>query len=240
MNRRSFIFVLLATLLLAIPAGASRRWIPKPVAATGAWYVVSGKTCVAAYQPKGAASLAASYVNLANPGTNDAAPGTAPTLGADGWAFVTASSQYLDTGVIPANGYTMIVRCSNWLDTGGTQWMCGVDSASDAKFYLCPEFTTAQRIYGSGQFVLTAGPALGSPCVMAIAGQQPYYDGVADGSTVGAWGAAQTRSIFIGADQQNGGGAGFYWTGHIQAMAIYSGTLTAGEISALTTRMNAL
>ena len=34
-----------------------------------------------AYQPKGAASLAASYFNLANPGTYNAAPGTAPSLG---------------------------------------------------------------------------------------------------------------------------------------------------------------
>ncbi len=47
--------------------------------------------CVAAYQPIGAASLAASYSNLANPGTYDCtvfAGHTAPTFATEtGWTF---------------------------------------------------------------------------------------------------------------------------------------------------------
>jgi hypothetical protein len=58
--------------------GGGRRATP--------WWYVAGQTCVAAYQPIGAPSLAASYVILANPGTYDAAPGVAPTFdAATGW-----------------------------------------------------------------------------------------------------------------------------------------------------------
>lgn len=72
------------------------------------WWVVPGKTCVAAYQPIGAASLAASYVNLANPGTYDAAPGVAPTwASATGWTF-NGSTQYLTTGITPPRGPNMV------------------------------------------------------------------------------------------------------------------------------------
>ena len=46
--------------------------------ATSNWWVVAGRTCVVAYQPKGAATYAASLVNLANPGTYDAVEVDAP------------------------------------------------------------------------------------------------------------------------------------------------------------------
>lgn len=69
-------------------------------AAAAGWWQVAGQTCAAAYQPIGAASLAASYVNLANPGTYNAAPGVAPTLAAGGWSF-DGLTQYLTTGIVP-------------------------------------------------------------------------------------------------------------------------------------------
>ena len=60
---------------------------------------------------KGAASLAASYINLANPGTYDAAPGTAPSFDtATGWTFAAASSQYLTTGIVFGVNWTILVR----------------------------------------------------------------------------------------------------------------------------------
>jgi hypothetical protein len=68
--------------------------------------------CVAAYQPIGAADLAASYVNLFNPGTNNAAPGTAPTWDVtDGWIF--GGTNYLNTGIVPADSYSVFVRFTN-------------------------------------------------------------------------------------------------------------------------------
>lgn len=53
--------------------------------AAAPWYLAGGApTPIAVYQPKGAASLAASYVNLANPGTYDAAADV-PGYGAPTW-----------------------------------------------------------------------------------------------------------------------------------------------------------
>src|SRR3989344_7466925 len=96
---------------------ASSAAIANPVQST--WTTAGGApTPVAAYQPISAASLTASYANLANPGTYTAAVGVAPTFASStGWTF-NGSTQYLTTGVIPANGWSMIVRFSN--ATGAT------------------------------------------------------------------------------------------------------------------------
>ena len=88
-------------------------------AAAGGWWLTGGiaaANCIAAYQPKGAASLAASYVNLANPGTNDATVGVAPTLAAGGWVL-NGSTQYL---IVPpiGTGYSAIVQFTAALSSG--------------------------------------------------------------------------------------------------------------------------
>lgn len=79
----------------------------------GLWWLtdtVDNGDIEAIYQPIGAASLADSYVNLSNPGTNDATPGTAPTWAAGtGWTFDGATT-YLETGLTPASDWTILVR----------------------------------------------------------------------------------------------------------------------------------
>ena len=65
-----------------------------------------GLSIWAAYEPKGAASLAASYVDLSGNG-NDAAPGVAPTL-SSGWVF-NGGTQYLTTTFAPANDQNQAV-----------------------------------------------------------------------------------------------------------------------------------
>ena len=75
------------------------------------WWNLSGainsNDVVLAYQPKGAASLAESYINLVRPGTLDAAVGVAPTLDALGW--VSAGSARLMTGYVPTGTTSMII-----------------------------------------------------------------------------------------------------------------------------------
>lgn len=70
------------------------------------WWPVAGKTTAAAYRAKGVASYAASLTNLANPGTNDATEGVAPSwAGATGWTF-NGSTQHLLTGLSPTSDAT--------------------------------------------------------------------------------------------------------------------------------------
>jgi hypothetical protein len=79
------------------------------------WYLAGGiaaANCLAAFQPKGAASLAASYVNLATSGAtwDCTAPVAAPTFAAaTGWTFT--GTQYLLVGsaaIATATPLTMI------------------------------------------------------------------------------------------------------------------------------------
>lgn len=220
-------------------AGSGKTKVEATAAPAPGWWVVSGKTCVAAYQAVGAASLAASYVNLANPGVNDAAPGTAPTWNStDGWVFNNASSQYLTTGVVPGSGWTMIVRFTGADTSNRLLWLCGVDGGNYTRFYLSSNFITSGHIYGGGDFLVT-GSVLTSG-VMAVADNQGYLNGSADGSAFTAWSGTQSDSIYIGCLNTGSATPNYFFAGNIQACAVYSGTLSSGEISAQTTKMNAL
>src|SRR5690606_13595251 len=96
---------------------ASEAQVAMPGAAAAAsWWVVPGKTCVAAYQPKGAASLAASSSKLANPGTDDASATVAPAWDtANGWKFASANNGALLVLAAINSGYTVLTRWSNFV-----------------------------------------------------------------------------------------------------------------------------
>jgi len=91
-----------------------------PIASPGAvaaipWYLSGGivaANCVVAYDAKNAASQAASYINLNNPGTNDAVVGSAPTWAAgSGWTF-DGIAQYLYVPIQAASHWSYYIRCS--------------------------------------------------------------------------------------------------------------------------------
>lgn len=195
-----------------------------------AWY--SGLTdLVAVYQPKGAASLAASYVNLVNPGTFDAAPGTAPTFDAGtGWTFAAASTQYLTTGITPASGYTILCRFSGVTNGVDNQYLIGQrNNTGNRRFYLLINANANTVVYGSGGAATVAPELLTG--VLAVSGQQGYRNGSADGAAITAWDSPNSANILaIGALQTitlSG-----YLSGSIQAIAICSSTQTAGQIAA--------
>lgn len=207
-------------------------------AVAAGWWVVAGKTCVAAYKPKGAASLAASYINLANPGTYDAAPGVAPTLGADGWVF-DDGTQYLDTGIIPVNdqSWSAIVRFYGATTAGqGSLLGCCAAGGGAPYFLIQPNRATNQVLYGNGNFALVSTPLTSG--VLAVSGAYGYRNGEVESDVIGVAGGA-LRALYIGAMNQNGAAAGFGLC-KIQAIAIYSDTLTAGEVAAVSAAMAAL
>lgn len=202
-----------------------------------AWYLaggVSAANCVAAYQPIGAVSLAASYTNLANPGTYDAAPGVAPTWSAaTGWTF-NGSTQHLSSQYTPGTSQiTAIMRFSLTLTTDTGPF--GYYQSGNA-FYLKPISATTKREYasGSGALVVTGGATTNG--VMAIANKMAYYNGALDGTISGGV-TTISYPLYIGAVS---GPVIYYQHGKIQALAIYNVTLTAPQVAAISSAMSAL
>lgn len=204
-----------------------------------AWYLNGGApTPVAVYQPLGAASLAASYVNLVNPGTFNAAPGVAPTFAsATGWTF-NGTTQYLVTGVVPGDAWSMLVQFNNVPATNVARTLIGVNNTSNLKRF------NIQPTAGSSNVVYEHQGTLGvSPRLLAgnlgIAGQQGYRDGVADGVAIGTSIGSYVQDLYIGS-RNNIGVADRLCQCDIYAIAIYNSALTAAQMLAVSAAMAAL
>lgn len=200
------------------------------------WYLaggVSAANAVAVYKPVGAASLATSYINLANPGTYNAAPGTAPTFAAaTGWTFAAASSQYLTTGITPTNNQTWsaIIRFSGANNTG---YPLGAMTVSPLIRFGFQRGATDVFFY-NGDVLQSVGAMTAG--VIAVSGTAGYRDGVAVAGAIGAV-AGTLPEIWIGG--KNGGSLTPY-NGSIQAVAIYNTTLTAPQVAAISAAMSQL
>ena len=201
--------------------------------AAAAWYLaggVSAANCVAAYQPIGAVSLAASYVNLANPGTYDAVEIVAPNFNtATGWTFT--GSQNVDAGYIPQSTDTIIVRFAN-----AVKQYIGFYASATLNISMTPYRGDGDNLrnYYHGTF-RSFSPGYAN-CVMAIAGVNFYLNGVAEslaGTTI------TTNTTTFGFGRRNGA-AVVYYQGDIVAAAIYNVTLDAATVAAISTAMAAL
>lgn len=216
-----------------------RTFAPRSAAAS--WWVVAGKTCVAAYQPKGAADIAASYVNLANPGTYDAAPGVEPTFDtATGWTF-DGVNDVLKTGITPANNQTwsVLVRFSNVAATG-YQYVAGIHINDTTCFGIQWRNLNTSYTYRNGgtSATVASGPTAG---VVAVVGANGYLDGV-DVADIDPGGGASFAfaTIGLGAAYANVSLAVRFLPCKIQAAVIYSDTLSAAQVATVSAAMAAL
>lgn len=209
--------------------------------AAASWWLAGGATgAVAVYQPKGAASLAASYVNLANPGTYDAAPGVAPTWDAtNGWTF-NGSTQYLATGTLQATStsWSAAFRFSNvTIPLVGDRSFFGAYTNTTTAFLL-------QHLGGSSTLTHYANTRrdhstqAATSGVYFIAGQALYVNG-ADTSQNSTAGTAPAREIYIGALNLIGS-VSQHASVTFQAIAFYNTTLTAPQVAAVSSAMAAL
>lgn len=211
---------------MALPMGSNLWWLgggaPNPIAT---------------WQPKGAASLAASYINLANPGTYNAAAGTAPSFSSStGWGLVTASAQYLITGLVPGDDWTLLVRFSD--AESGSRYLMRVDKASNWRFGFSPIFTGNYRYYYAGKALvngIAGGQAAG---VMGFAGLRCFLNGTYE-NTAPAGAGANDLAIHIGCNW-NGTARGNYFTGNIQAISIWPSALTDTQVAIISASMAAL
>lgn len=215
-------------------AGASiSAVLARSQGAAAQWWQAAGVTPVAAYAPKGAASLAASYVNLANPGTYDCTVGVAPTFDTlTGWTFALASSTYLRTGILASATTTVIVKFSNAAaNVGENAPLIGSGiNATNNSFQIIP-INTANSVaifaFGSGANTSISKIISG---VAALAGANIYINGSSVGTVSGTFSGTGIE-LFIGG-HNNAGTPGRYANAKISSVWIANSVLSAAAVAA--------
>jgi hypothetical protein len=197
------------------------------------WYRAGGASgAVRAYQPKGAASLAASYVDLT--GNQDAAPGVAPGWdAANGWK-PNGSTNYLTTGLTPSSdSYTYLIRTAG-SPSNGTIPFGFLDN--NKRSYIQYN-TTPQAVFANGSSgIVVSTPTSG---VLAVNATDGYRNGVSLTSAINDWGAGTALEIYICALKRSGSITN-YFNGTIQALAIYNNSLSDAQVLAVSAAMAAL
>lgn len=192
---------------------------------------------IAAWTPKGAASLAASYVQYGTLGTG-LTVGVAPTLN-NGWLF-DGSTQYLDTGIIPINTQVQSVGFvfSGFSDTTLYQSPFGSRTAPSGRSLEMTIGTTGdnETYYANGN--LNATPGRVASGVVIIAGNSAYLNGVLQ-TTVGAWTGTSLYTMYLGCLNNAGAAAQFAGITMV-AFVYYDIALTAPQVASLNTAMGAL
>jgi hypothetical protein len=201
------------------------------------WWLSGGiaaANCIAAYQPKGAASLAASYDNLTGNATYDAALGVAPTWDVvSGWKF-DGATQYLRTGVVPENDQTWsavgsVSELSTWYILGA------YNSGTAAEISL---FRSGTYLWACNGGALRSATISGTG-VYAFVGNKVFINGLAQVGVIPASGGALALQFYIGVG--NWDGVAMYFSHvHIKALAIFDCVLTPAQVLAISTAMAAL
>lgn len=199
------------------------------------WWEAGGAGgAVFAYQPKGATDLTDSYVNLVNPGTNNAAPGVAPTWNVtDGWIF-NGTTQFLTTGVTPANNQTwsMLIQFTNG-PAVGPRALAGSVTIGTTIFRVLIAATGNVAYSNGGTLVVAPNITAGN---LGVAGNRGYRNGIAEGANIVAWGGGAAASIYIGCFNNNGATSSFT-NANIQAIVVYNNVLSADQVLAVADRM---
>jgi hypothetical protein len=192
-----------------------------------------------AYQPQGAASFAASLVDVSGNGNNAIDPGGLNTPGWDavnGWKFTDlVSPHYLKTTFFPQNDQSQSVLIQFANVTGG-RYLFGVRNLGGYLFNILDDVGLATVIYQNGG-ILNAPPALVNGN-LAIAGGSGYRDGLPDGVIVPNV-LASLLPCFIGCRNQ-AGAPNNPILAHIKALVIYDTALTAPQMLSRATAMAAL
>jgi len=200
------------------------------------WWRADGaaqSSCVAAYKAKNADSLTASLNNLVNPGQYLLTASSGLIWDTTGWTC--DGSHYLYLNISITSGWSMICMFSNLSPGGSSRPVCGVNSPNS--FHIYPCFTDGAAYYrNGGSSTVASGGYLSG--VTAIAGQQGYKNGVAHGSTIPFGSLSGTAKIALGAESINGTLSGT--NVKIQAFALYNTALSASQVAAISTAMNAL
>lgn len=197
------------------------------------WFLLPGTPSAnfkAVYDPLNAASLAASYVNKAQPGTNDAQLGTAPSLDG-GWVF--AGAQYLKTGLVPVNNqqWSLYIKYSDYVS--GTNTVIGTYEGGGQSFSISVDQSQNKVTLRNGGENFYS-PHLHSG-VVGFNGDDIYINGVWSPS-VGPIAGNFVYDIYIGVLHYSS--LLQYFTGKIQSVIIWDTPINYQLIPLFTHLMN--
>jgi hypothetical protein len=202
------------------------------VPSNAVWHSLPG--CVSAYQSIGAPDFIAARQNVGahmrQLGLYTATPGVAPTWNSrTGWGF-DGINQYLNTGVIPASGWSAVLRYSGATYAAANNNIFGsVVSGSNARLYIIVVGTTGEARYGNGTFI-TGGGTARSAGVAATTLGTGYFNGIVDIVAAQSWDHAGVK-LYIGAYNNTDVAPVLSLGGlRVQSLAIYSRTLSPSEV----------
>lgn len=197
--------------------------------------------CLAAYQPIGAASLAASYTNKANPGTYDVGVGVDPAFdAATGWSF-NGTTQYLYAPLALGANWTVMMRTAlDYAFAGSNLALFGMRTSSFEGMKLRYDNGIGVWVGYYGSLVIFTGVSPAS-AVFTVAGGKVYQDStqLGTGMTGSLTGTIGGR-IGISCDINNINAVTGYMKQRVAAFAVYNVALSASDIATVSAAMNAL
>jgi len=234
----------LSDLIARVFSAPFAKVFSSPIASPGAvaaipWYLSGGiaaANCIAAYQPKGAASLAASYANLPNPGTYNAVPLDAITvLNAYGWYWndynIVICS--LKAGIDASTMITVVVRYKTWENVFA---LFGAQSSAGNIFGIGMH---GQGYIGNSYPTFTPTPVGTDNCmIICRTNRRLYYNGLkiqSSGNAETSWGSFGIR----GCPNYNDDTNGYPWRpgGGVAAWVAFNTDITDDQAAALYTNI---
>jgi len=206
------------------------------------WWLAGGihpSQVVAAFQPKGAVDLAASYINLNNPGTNNATVGTLEPLFSSsyGWQFDGSSNYFLVGPTANSSGFA--IRYTN--ASVASVHPAGVRDGNHRVSVIPIGSSGAEHgFYNSKDAIARTASPQRTDGVLLINRNNGAYNGEITADTNPA-DAEPALQYFIGAHNANGS-IGLRYSGEVQAVIFFASgvTLTGAQISAISSAMAAL
>jgi hypothetical protein len=201
------------------------------------WWLAGGihpSHVVAAYQPKGAASLAESYINLANPSAYQLSTiyGSPSLVTANGWFL---ESSCIKTNIYPTNNTTVAIRYTSE-NAQDYRILVGVTDGSGIRYRYYPSVANKINVIRKDSFLHTTNLISGT----VVISDALYVNGV---SVLALPTTAFTllQDLYIG--MQNNSGATQLASAiraSVQCVAVYNTILNSAQALAITNAMNAL
>jgi len=214
----------------------------------GGWWNLDGTltSCVVAYRAKGAASLAASKVDLSGNGY-DIDGGSDPSFASGtGWQF-NGTSQYLTASEFPINNaaFTIAIFGKPSIDHSSTSAIISPNSNSTGWILKSEQWNNSGKIGYTVRTVADYTSTIATPttdsvliCTRNGTSVNIYLGESSSAITTGNMKNILDAGIVIGAAKT--ATYGDYYKDYIYAVAVYSAVLTAQNITDLATAMAAL